>query len=114
MISPFCIQQNYEGQLDETFGIESCYVKIENKILNPSQEPAEKKNAPDEINLKLNNEDMIFKEVRNISVSALGGVTTRKLNEIQTMLNRKDEKMSIKQMTTYMAEIKELNIAKSK
>jgi hypothetical protein len=57
---------------------------------------------------------MIFKEVRNISVSALGGVTTRKLNEIQTMLNRKDEKMSIKQMTTYMAEIKELNIAKSK
>lgn len=34
------------------------------------------------VNLKLNNEDMIFKEVRNISVSALGGVTTRKLNEI--------------------------------
>ena len=89
-------------------------MKIENKILNPSQEAAEKKNAPDVINLKLNNEDMIFKEVRNISVSALGGVTTRKLNEIQTMLNRKDEKMSIKQMTTYMAEIKELNIAKSK
>ena len=62
----------------------------------------------------MGNEDFIFKEVRNISVSALGSVTTRKLNEIQSMLAKKDEKMSIKEMTSYMAEIKELNIAKSK
>ena len=27
-ISPFLIQQNYEGQIDETFGIESSYTEI--------------------------------------------------------------------------------------
>ena len=86
---------------------------MKNKILNPTQDAAERSGLPEDadIDLKLSNDDFIFKEVRNISVSALGGVTTRKLNEIQKMLNKKDEKMSIKEMTTYMAEIKELNIA---
>lgn len=36
LISPFCAQQNYEGQLDETFGINSAYTKIPNKIINPT------------------------------------------------------------------------------
>jgi hypothetical protein len=62
----------------------------------------------------LNNEDFIFKEVRNISLAALGGVTARKLNEVTSTVNRKNEQMSIKEMTEYMAEVKELNIAKRK
>ena len=89
---------------------------MKNKILNPTQDAAERSGQPEDadIDMSLNNEDFIFKEVRNISLSALGGVTTRKLNEIQAIVNRKDEKMSIKEMTAYMAEVKELNIAKSK
>jgi len=58
------------------------------------------------IDLKLDNEDTIFKEVRDICVSALGGVTTRKLNEIQGLMNRKDVKMSVEEMSSYMKEIK--------
>lgn len=26
LVSPFCVQQNYEGQLDETFGISTTMV----------------------------------------------------------------------------------------
>ena len=61
-----------------------------------------------------NEEDFIFREVRNISLSALGSVTTRKLQEIQDLINKKEAKMSIKEMTNYMSDIKKMNIAQSK
>lgn len=61
-----------------------------------------------------NSDDFIFKEVRNISLSALGSVTTRKLNEIQDLINKKEAKMSIKEMTNYMSDIKKMNIATTK
>lgn len=57
---------------------------MQNKILNQSKEALEASNLPEDayIDLKLTNEDFIFKEVRDISVSALGGVTSRKIEEI--------------------------------
>lgn len=36
LISPFLIQQNYEGQIDETFGIQSGYTEIENSVIAPT------------------------------------------------------------------------------
>ena len=83
LISPFCVQQNYEGQLDETFQIKSGYTRIANKIINPAQTAAEERDPEEEVAIRLTNErDFIFKEVRNMSLSALGSVTTRKLQEI--------------------------------
>jgi hypothetical protein len=38
LISPFCIQMNYEGLLDEFFGIETTYVTVDRKILVPDTE----------------------------------------------------------------------------
>ena len=116
LISPFCASQNYEGQLDETFGINTAYLKIANKILNPSSEALEASGLSEDalVDLKLTNEDFIFKEVRDISVSALGAVTTRKLNEIQNLIKRKEEKMTVNEMANYMTEIKQKNIVQSK
>lgn len=83
LISPFCAQQNYEGQLDEAFGIHSAYTKIPNKIINPIETQNEGKDPEGLQELKLTNEsDFIFKEVRNVSLSALGIVTTKKLQDI--------------------------------
>ena len=89
---------------------------MQNSILNPSKEALEAsgQEADALVDLKLTNEDHIYKEVRDISVSALGGVTTRKLNEIQGLINRKEEKMSLQEMSNYMAEIKQKNIVQSK
>ena len=61
-----------------------------------------------------NEEDFIFRDVRNMSLSALGSVTTRKLQEIQDLISKKEAKMSIKEMTNYMSDIKKMNIAQSK
>ena len=49
-----------------------------------------------------------------MSLSALGSVTTVKLQEIQSLINQKEDKMSIKEMTEYMKKIKQMNIAQSK
>lgn len=84
LISPFCVQQNYEGQLDETFGISTAYLKVENKILNQSKDALENSQMPEDamVDLRLTNEDRIYKQVRDISVSALGKITSEKLREI--------------------------------
>ena len=58
-----------------------------------------------------NKTDPIFAEVRDINLSDLGAITTRKLTEITDLLNKKEAKMSIKEMKTYMEEIKKMNIA---
>ena len=43
----------------------------------------EERDPDEEVAMRLTNEqDFIFREVRNISLSALGSVTTRKLQEI--------------------------------
>jgi len=49
-----------------------------------------------------------------MSLSALGSVTSRKLQEIQDIINKKEAKMSIKEMTNYMADIKKMNVAQCK
>jgi hypothetical protein len=38
LISPFCIQMNYEGLLDEFFGIETTYVTVDRNIMVPDTE----------------------------------------------------------------------------
>jgi len=81
LISPFCAQQNYEGQLDETYGIQSGYTKIPNKVINPTASDGKDPEAL--LAMRLTNEDdFIFREIRDISLSALGSVTTKKLQDI--------------------------------
>lgn len=114
-ISPFLIQQNYEGQIDETFGIESSYTEVQNRIINPSATESENRDPEGKELLRLTNEnDHIFKEIRNLTLSQLGSVTSRKLQEIQDIIGKKEAKMSIKEMTNYMADIKKMDVARSK
>ena len=41
IISPFCYSQNYEGLIDEYFGIKTCSISVENKILHPDEKVRE-------------------------------------------------------------------------
>ncbi len=59
LISPFCVQQTYEGQIDETFGIKTTLVDIDSAILSTNYKPEPGK--PTSEIKKLTNEDMIFK-----------------------------------------------------
>ena len=66
------------------------------------------------VTLKLTNQDDLFKEIRGLSLSALGIVTRAKLEEIQEIINNKDNPQSIKEMSTYVAKVKSMNIPQSK
>ena len=83
LVSPFCAQQNYEGQIDETFGIHSAYTKIQNRVVNPAETDKQGGDAEALKEMKLTNaEDFIFREVRDMSLPNLGKHTNQKLQEI--------------------------------
>ena len=37
LISPFCINQTYEGLLDEFFDIKTCSITVDNEIVYPDE-----------------------------------------------------------------------------
>ena len=43
LVTPFCIQQTYEGLLDETFDIRTCSVRVDNAILKQDDEESKGK-----------------------------------------------------------------------
>ena len=74
LISPFCLQQTYEGSIDETYTIETSAVEVERVVLNPQWQPEPGQSS--RVTLSLNNEDFIFREIRSMSIHAMGIVTT--------------------------------------
>jgi hypothetical protein len=70
LVSPFCQQQTYEGQVDENFGINTSQVEIGKEILSTAYKP-EPGQPTTEIR-KFNNEDIIYKEIRSKAYEALG------------------------------------------
>jgi Sec1 family len=112
LISPFCVQQVYEGLLDETFGIKTTSVTVETKLLNPKWE--KKPGESDYTELLLNNEDFLFKEIRGMALGGLGIVTREKLKEIKEVMSEKDNPTNIKELSQYVTKVKSMNIAKRK
>ena len=112
LISPFCIPQVYEGLLDETFGIKTTMVSVETKLLNPKWE--KKAGESDFTELILNNEDFLFKEVRNMALGGLGAITREKLKEIQEVMSEKDNPTNITELSKYVTKVKSMNLAKRK
>lgn len=35
LVSPFCVNQTYEGLLDEFFGIKTCSITVDTTIIKP-------------------------------------------------------------------------------
>ena len=38
LVSPFCVNQTYEGLLDEFYGINTCTISVDNTIVEPNEE----------------------------------------------------------------------------
>ena len=82
LVSPFCVQMNYEGLLDEVFGIETSQMSVPRKIIHPDDESKDGQKLVDNLTLKLNNKDSLFKRVRDCSLPGLGQVTKGLLREL--------------------------------
>lgn len=74
MISPFCVNQNYEGLLDEFFGIQTCTIKVDNKIVYPDEKVRKEMKFKDDghTEFKLTSEDVVFNEIRNKHFNVAG------------------------------------------
>ena len=93
LISPFCIQQTYEGVIDEYYDIKTNQIEIDRNVIYPAQ--AAEKGQPQRIPIILKSEDFIFQELRSMSHSAIGIFAKKKLTDIQEIIGRKDNPNSI-------------------
>jgi hypothetical protein len=73
LVSPFCTPQIYEGLLDEAFGISVNEMTVPTKILDPTME-----DAGGFTELTLNNEEILFKEIRGMTIRDVGLTTNAK------------------------------------
>lgn len=116
LVSPFCINQTYEGLLDEFFRIKTCSVTVDTTIIKPDAGTTKDTKAPvDPVKtLTLTNDDEIFKEVRDKHFNTLEAVFSKKCREIQNIVKEKDAPQSIDELEKYITKLKSMNIAKGK
>lgn len=75
LISPFCVNQTYEGLLDEVFKIKSCSITVDTNIIKPDAAKDPKAAPlPPTTNLLLTGDDIIYKEVRDKHFATLESV----------------------------------------
>jgi hypothetical protein len=74
VVSPFCVNQNYEGLLDEFFGIKTCTISVENTIVYPEEKVRKELKLADNgrTDFILTSEDTIFSEIRNKHFNVAG------------------------------------------
>jgi hypothetical protein len=91
LVSPFCVNQTYEGQLDEFFGIKTCSITIDTTIIKPDagKDPKAPPLPPTQT-LILTNDDDIFKDVRDRHLSTLKQIFSQKVKDIQSVVKDKD------------------------
>ena len=83
LVSPFCVNQTYEGQLDEFFRIKTCSITIDTSIIKPeSGRDPKAPPLPPTYTLMLTNEDDIFKDIKDKHANTLQKVFSQKVKDI--------------------------------
>lgn len=86
LISPFCTQQTYEGQIDETFGIKTNSVDIDCNILSSNYKP--EPGQPTKETKKLSSEDIIFRQIRDKAYDSLGFFFKEKIQQFESAIDK--------------------------
>jgi len=92
LISPFCVSQSYEGLLDEFFGIKTCKLTVENKIVYPDEAVRQQLKLKEEglHEFDLTDNVPMFAEIRNKHFNVAGPHLNKQLADIQHMMEDKD------------------------
>jgi len=117
LISPFCMQMNYEGLLDEIFGISTTCMQADRTIIHPEMTNDKGNDGQilkDKLTIKLTNNDSLFKRVRDCSLPGLGVCTNSLLKDLQNIKDTQGDAQSIKEMSEYLTRVKQMNVAETK
>jgi hypothetical protein len=98
----------YEGCIDETFGIKTAQVTIEESIIDSEIK------GPSQTTLKLTNEDIVFEETRDLNFGVLRDVFPKKLQLIQRIIDEGEQHRSLKDLEIYMEKLKDLKLPQQK
>ena len=112
MISPFCVNQNYEGLLDEFYGIKACTLAIKAKIVysdDKTREDMGYKDPESQIEFSLTNEEPIFSHIRNNHFNTAGPHLNKQIREIDMMMKDKSQK-SIEELDKYMKKLRNMDV----
>ena len=111
LITPLLVSQNFEGLLDEFFGIQKCSISIDNKIVYPDEAVRKSLNKDEngKTDLLLTNEDNMFSGIRNKHFNSAGPHLNRQILDISRMMNDKSQK-SIQDLDNYIKKLKNMNI----
>jgi hypothetical protein len=115
LITPFCIQQTYEGILDEHFGIHATNLDVKNSIIKGNDEEEKKAFAEGKI-AKLDtmslrsDQDFILGEIRDLHFIALEGVFSKKVIDIDTIVKEKDKPTNTDEIEDYLKRLKKMKI----
>jgi len=111
MVTPFCVQQTYEGMIDEHFGIKGASIDIDKKIIKPDEE--EKDNKVENIFLR-NEDDMFFRQLRNLNFASLEPFFSSEIHKIEELMRKKDDAQTIDELQDYVKRLKKANITSAK
>lgn len=113
LISPFCQQQTYEGQVDEHFGIRTAQTEIACDILSTQWKP-EPGQPTTEIR-RFDQSDIIFKQIRSRAYESLGYFFKSKNQEFEDATDKsKNQASDLKELEANVRRIKEMNIPVAK
>tara|TARA_B110000285_G_C15098654_1_gene603618 strand:+ start:567 stop:1271 length:705 start_codon:yes stop_codon:yes gene_type:complete len=115
VVSPFCVNQTYEGLLDEFYGIQTCTISVENRIVYPDEKVRKELGQTDEgrTDFVLNSEDTMFNEIRNKHFNVAGPHLNKTISDIQRMMNDKNQK-TIQELDKFIKKLKNMNVVKAK
>ena len=74
VVSPFCVNQTYEGLLDEFYGIKTSTISVDNKIVYPDEKVRKELGQTDDgrTDFVLSSEDNMFDTIRNKHFNVAG------------------------------------------
>jgi hypothetical protein len=116
LVTPFCIQQTYEGMLDEHFGIHSTNLDAKKSIIRG--EAAEESKSPtksDTETLSLrSDQDLIIDELRDLHFVALESKFSQRVIDIDRIIKEKDNPKNVDDLQDYIERLKNMKITQVK
>lgn len=114
LVSPFCIQQTYEGQVDETLGLSMGKAKVHRSVID-SYYNQTISDLPPMAEIEFNSSDPIYSEIRYKPYEALGFYFQVKTQQLtQTVQSQQFAQNDLQAIKESVRKIREANIAGTK
>lgn len=119
LVTPFCIQQTYEGMLDEHFGIHATNLDAKASILKGNDEEEKKDLAVgkppkiDSMSLR-SDQDLIIDELRDLHFVALQNKFSQRVIDIDRIIKEKDNPQNVDDLQKYIEKLKNMKITQVK